>query len=148
VSTVLRQPPLVGRETELAALEAIVRTVRRGGRLAVIEGEAGIGKTRLVEAVLDAARASGATVLAAQAEELEAHRPFAAIVDCVAAAGPAWRGRLDEHLRGWDIRPDVAGERQFRVAETVLELLDELCARAPRDDPAAPLQIALEGSVG
>ena len=131
MSTVLRQPPLVGRETELAALEAIVRTVRRGGRLAVIEGEAGIGKTRLVEAVLDAARGSGATVLAAQAEELEAHRPFAAIVDCVAAAGPAWRGRLDEHLRGWDIRPDVAGERQFRVAETVLELLDELCARAP-----------------
>ena len=131
MSLVPNRPPLVGREAELAALEALVRTVRRGGRVVTVEGEAGIGKTRLVEAILELARSSGAVVLAAQAEELEAYRPFAAIADCVGAAGPTWRERVDEHLRAWEIRPDVAAERQFRVAETVLDLLDELSARGP-----------------
>ena len=127
-----RQPSLVGRQPELAALDQIVRTIRQGGRLAVLEGEAGLGKTRLVEAVLAAARAAGATVLSAKAHELEAHRPFAAIVDCLSDDVPArWRERVDEHLRVWDLRPDVAQERQFRVAETILELLDDLCTRSP-----------------
>jgi predicted ATPase len=97
-----------------------VRTVRRGGRLAVVEGEAGIGKTRLVEAALQTARDTGVAVLAAKAEELESHRPFGPIVDC------AGRERLEAHLGAWDLRPDVGGERQFRIAESVLELLDEL----------------------
>ena len=123
------QPPLVGREAELDALERVVRSVRRGGRTAVVEGEAGIGKTRLVEAALATAREAGAAVLAARAEELDAYRPFAAVVDCLAEAGPGWRERVDEQLRRWELGPDAAAERQFRVAETLLELLDELCAR-------------------
>jgi DNA-binding CsgD family transcriptional regulator len=124
-----RSPPLVGREPELAALAGVVRSVRRGGRFAVIEGEAGIGKTRLVGAALEAARSAGTTALAAAAEELDAYRPFAAIVDCVSEAGPAWRERIDAQLRSWEVGPDAAAERQFRVGETLLELLDELCAR-------------------
>jgi DNA-binding CsgD family transcriptional regulator/tetratricopeptide (TPR) repeat protein len=125
VSTSVR---LVGRDSELAVLVSLVRTVRRGGRLAAVEGEAGIGKTRLVQAALDEARANGAEVLAARAEELDAYRPFAPIVDCVPEP---WRGRVDVHLRAWETGPDAAAERQFRVAETVLELLDELCLHAP-----------------
>jgi predicted ATPase len=58
---------LVGREAELGALESTVRSVRRGGRIAIVEGEAGIGKTRLVEAALATARSSGTAVLAAAA---------------------------------------------------------------------------------
>jgi len=107
------KPPLVGRAAELAALGEFVRTVRRGGRLAVVEGEAGIGKTRLVEAALDLAREAGAAIVSAKAEELDAHRPYGAIADCVGGR------RLDEHLGA------------FRVAETVLELLDGMCARGP-----------------
>ncbi len=114
---------LVGRESELAALGEVVRTVRRGGRLAVVEGEAGIGKTSLIDAALEMARETGVAVLSSKAEELEAHRPYGAIADCVG------RDRLDEQLGVWDLRPDASGERQFRVAETVLELLDGMCAR-------------------
>ena len=128
MSTSVRPPPLVGRDSELAALVSLVRTVRRGGRLAVVEGEAGIGKTRLVDAALDEARTTGAKVLSARAEELDAYRPFTPIVDCVPEP---WRERVDAHLRAWETGPDAAAERQFRVAETVLELLDELCAHAP-----------------
>ncbi len=46
------QPPLpmIGRQAELAALEGHLGTAARGqGRLVVVQGEAGIGKTRLVQ---------------------------------------------------------------------------------------------------
>ena len=107
---------LVGRTTELEALAEVVRTVRRGGRLAVVDGEAGIGKTRLVEAACALARDAGTVVLAARSEELDAYRPFAAIVDCVAEAGTRWRERVDAQLRPWEVGPDAGAERQFRVA--------------------------------
>ena len=48
---------LVGRGPELGE---VVQSVRRGGQLAVVEGEAGIGKTSLIEATLDVARETGA----------------------------------------------------------------------------------------
>ena len=118
------QPTLVGRDSERATLVELVRQVRRGGRVAVVEGEAGIGKTRLVEGALEAARAGDAAVLATKAEELEAHRPFGPIVDLAVGR---WRERLQEQLAGMD----VGVERQFGVAETVLGMLDNLCSRAP-----------------
>ncbi len=62
-----RQPSLVGRLPELAALDEIVRGARRGGQMAVVEGEAGIGKTRLVETAIGAARDAGMTVLSSAA---------------------------------------------------------------------------------
>jgi DNA-binding CsgD family transcriptional regulator/tetratricopeptide (TPR) repeat protein len=117
--------PLIGRAGEFAVLEGLVRRVRRGGGLAVVEGDPGIGKTRLVEAALDVARDAELSVLAARARELESNWPFGPIVDLVG------RERLERHLRTWDLGPDIEGERQFRVAETVLELLDELCTRGP-----------------
>jgi DNA-binding SARP family transcriptional activator len=51
---------LVGRQPELARLQAVAERVS-GGRAAVVvvEGEAGIGKTRLAEAAAQAARAAG-----------------------------------------------------------------------------------------
>ncbi len=52
------QPPsLVGRAPEIAVLRRMLRS--GGGRLALIEGEAGIGKTRLAEAIAAEASALG-----------------------------------------------------------------------------------------
>jgi DNA-binding CsgD family transcriptional regulator/tetratricopeptide (TPR) repeat protein len=121
----VRQSRLVGRVAELAALGQVVGGVRRAGRIAVVEGEAGIGKTRVIEAAVDVARVAGMAVLWSRAEELEAHLPFGAIVDLVG------RGRLDGHVDDGQLRPDVSGEREFRVAESVLELLDVRCAGGP-----------------
>jgi len=45
-----REVPLIGREEELIALKAAVEAMRsRTGSLVLLEGEAGIGKTRLLE---------------------------------------------------------------------------------------------------
>ena len=50
------KPALLEREAELAGLEAALNDARRGaGRLVVIEGSAGIGKTRLLEEARDTA---------------------------------------------------------------------------------------------
>ncbi len=105
--------PLVGRHTELAELNRLVDRAADGGAVALVEGEAGIGKTRLVEEALESARSADATVLSSRAEEVDAHRPFGAVVDCVAAAAePAMRDRLRDALGPAEPAPDVAAERR------------------------------------
>ena len=53
--------PLVGRDREIAAIERVLERVHRQRRGAsiVIEGEAGMGKSRLLAAIEDTARADG-----------------------------------------------------------------------------------------
>ncbi|MCL4764333.1 MAG: AAA family ATPase, partial [Burkholderiales bacterium] len=60
-SAVAEAPPLVGRDDELRQLEAALASVaaRRTGRFVLLRGEAGIGKTRLVEAFARHARTAG-----------------------------------------------------------------------------------------
>jgi hypothetical protein len=52
-------PRLVGRDVELELLVGLLESVRRGSaRCAVIEGEAGIGKTALLGGLIEAATRS------------------------------------------------------------------------------------------
>jgi DNA-binding CsgD family transcriptional regulator len=63
---------LLEREAQLAALQAAADAARRGGgRLVVIEGSAGIGKTRLLAEGRAIVGAAGTRVLAARGGELE-----------------------------------------------------------------------------
>src|SRR5688572_6079930 len=74
------QPALLERETELAALEQALDDARRGaGRLLVIDGPAGIGKTRLMRELRESAGRVGMRVLAARGSELERDFPFAIV---------------------------------------------------------------------
>src|SRR5581483_5313821 len=70
---------LVGRDAEFAALGDVLKRARAGEPAAVlVGGEAGVGKTRLVEEFLGAARSDGAFVLTGQCLELgEEGPPFA-----------------------------------------------------------------------
>ena len=69
-------PPLLERRADLAALSALLDAAREGnGRLAVIEGSAGIGKTRLLGEIRAKAEKLGMRVLSARGGELE--REFA-----------------------------------------------------------------------
>lgn len=72
---------ILGREGELGVLREAVGEARVGcGRIVLIEGEAGIGKTCLVDACL-AELADGFAVLRTRAHELDRHRPFGAFVE-------------------------------------------------------------------
>ena len=59
---------LVGRKGELALAAAAVRQLSEWrASVLVIEGEAGIGKTRLVQSIVDDARSRGVAVFCGQA---------------------------------------------------------------------------------
>ena len=62
----LRRPPLIGREGELARVVEVLDTATPDGRLVVIEGEAGVGKTRLADRVVEVANANGHAVVEAR----------------------------------------------------------------------------------
>src|SRR5215210_2927380 len=72
---------LVERDVELSALATATADAERGaGRLLVVEGPAGIGKTQLLRWVRDYAAARGtARILAARGTELEAHLAFGVV---------------------------------------------------------------------
>jgi DNA-binding SARP family transcriptional activator/tetratricopeptide (TPR) repeat protein len=98
--------PLVGRDAEMAALVEAYRSVAPDGRLMVIEGEAGIGKTRLASALADVVRSGGGAVLTARAYPGEAGIAFAPIVELVRAG--LGRPGADARLR--TVRPDLLAE--------------------------------------
>ena len=77
--------PMVGRDTELAALVAAHDAATARGRVAVLVGEAGIGKSRLAEALAESVSASGGRVLAARAFAAEGTIAYAPIVELLRA---------------------------------------------------------------
>src|SRR5829696_2816726 len=62
---------MVGREEELSSLYAVLDRTADGPAALVLEGEAGIGKSTLWRAGVDAARAQGLRVLLSQPAEVE-----------------------------------------------------------------------------
>jgi len=88
-------PPFVGRDDELGALLAAHGAIGDRGAIAIVEGEVGIGKTRLAEELGEEARRRGATVLSARCyagEQAIAYGPIIALLRAgVAAPGGAMR---------------------------------------------------------
>jgi DNA-binding SARP family transcriptional activator/DNA-binding CsgD family transcriptional regulator len=71
---------LVERERELAELDALLAEARAGtGRVAVVEGPAGVGKTRLLAEARRRAAAEHFLVLGARAGQFERDHPFGAV---------------------------------------------------------------------
>ncbi len=73
--------PMVGREAALASVMAAHRAAIRDGRVVLVAGEAGIGKTRLAEEAIAIVSAGGARTLAARAFASEDGIPYASIVE-------------------------------------------------------------------
>lgn len=85
--------PFVGREEHLAQLAAIAREVHGGAsRYMLIVGEAGIGKTRLLDEAARLARLDGVRVLRSRALELERRITLNPILDALTSID------LDGHL--------------------------------------------------
>ncbi|GIE51150.1 helix-turn-helix transcriptional regulator [Actinoplanes nipponensis] len=134
---------LVGREADLAALrDALKRTRTAEPSTVLVGGEAGVGKTRLIEEFSRAATAEGARVLAGQCLELgEEGLPFApfaaALRRLVHTDGPAvLDGREPDFARLLPELgpppPDAVGEtRRGFLFELVAGLFDRLAAQQP-----------------
>jgi DNA-binding NarL/FixJ family response regulator len=85
-------PSVVGREAELTRIDEFLAEPREEA-LALV-GEPGIGKTTLWQEAVAAARARGATVLAARPAESEAQLAFGGLADLLADFPPALLSRL------------------------------------------------------
>src|SRR2546423_1492219 len=93
------EPALLERDAERDVLVAGLGDARDGhGALLVIEGAAGIGKTRLLREARETAERMGLRVLAARATELEGDFPFGVVRQlfepALAGAEPDRRGAL------------------------------------------------------
>ena len=78
--------PLVGRDVALRRVDAIRRGIASDGRVVVLAGEPGIGKSRLAQAIADEARAAGAVVLATSAYAAEQRIAYGPIVGALEIA--------------------------------------------------------------
>ncbi|WP_162005312.1 AAA family ATPase [Dictyobacter vulcani] len=88
-TTQARQPgylPLIGRSTEWEILRSAYQKASSHGQILVLEGELGIGKTRLAEELLTYARQQDATILMARCYEAEQHMDYSSIVAGLRAA--------------------------------------------------------------
>ena len=76
----ISSPELIGRAAELSSLHAALDDARAGqGRVVVVEGDAGLGKTRLVEHFTS--HAAGVRVLAGGGIPLAADVPYAPMIE-------------------------------------------------------------------
>jgi len=110
---------LVGREDELDLLRSALEGSLSGHRsICLIEGEAGIGKSRLVDELLSVARSRGANCLLGFGDSIEQHAPY-----------HAWQEILRTYF---GIDPAMSQvERQHRVVEKLKTIDDEMELRAP-----------------
>src|SRR6266536_2201578 len=140
---------LLGRRRELELLEGVLSNARSGHPgFVVVSGEAGIGKTRLLEELAEIAARSGCLTLEARAAEFERELPFGVLTDAfdaylksldkqaldrlamdrlgaLAVVFPSL-GALDEA-----VEYPVSALERFRVYQAVRELIERLAARSP-----------------
>jgi DNA-binding CsgD family transcriptional regulator len=102
-------PVVVGRDSELASIRDFVSTISDGAAALVLQGEAGMGKTTLWRAGVEAAEERAAYVLQAQPAESETALSFSGLGDLLDPV-------LDEALE-----PLAAGQRSALARALVLE---------------------------
>jgi len=134
-SRINSESPLVGRQAEREALREPLEGLLRGGngdghsgaRIVIIEGEAGIGKSRLVEDTRAQAEALGLGAFSGWGDAVERTSPY-----------HAWRGVFMQLLDAEHI-----GDPELRARHVLnlLELEPELLRLAPLLNPVLSLDL-------
>jgi len=141
------ETPLVGREPEIGRLrEALARAWAGHGQVAVVLGEAGIGKSRLIAELVGDAVERGGHVLLGGGHESDQILPFGPWVDCfrtgqvtqdlevLQSLGPVWRAELARLLPDLEVpgsEPVTGTGDYLRLFESIAKLLAHLAARSP-----------------
>ena len=135
--------PVVGREDELAAVEAFLGRIQAGPSALVLSGEPGIGKTTLWEVGVEEAERRVKHVLVHRSTEAEAHLSFTGLSDLLGAVFeevapslvPLRRRVLEVALRLTE-----PGDQPLDMPAVGLAMLDVLRLQAGRN----PVLIALD----
>ncbi|MFL5953810.1 MAG: AAA family ATPase, partial [Gaiellaceae bacterium] len=128
------EPVLRGRSRELDAIEDLVEHVGERGGALVLVGEAGIGKSALLDAARDLAATRGVRTLSTIGVESEAHLPFAGLHRLLAPTLEQL-DRLPAPQRAavqaaFGLSDDAASDF-FRIALGALELLSDAAVSSP-----------------
>ena len=131
---------LVGRTAELEQMGKLLGDAEAGEPVVLlVSGDAGVGKTRLLQELTRRATERGFTVLSGRCAELADTVPYLPLADALraAASGPladvvAARPVLTRLLPDRDIKPgDLPGTAQQQLFGAVLGMLAELASRTP-----------------
>jgi ATP/maltotriose-dependent transcriptional regulator MalT len=118
--------PLRGREQELAEVDRVLGTLADGrGSVLLVEGAAGIGKTRLLDEALLRASAQGAHVASGRAEAIGAAAPLTPLLHALTTGETPIVERAE--VRALE-RP---GDQRFWLLEELAELLELRCRITP-----------------
>lgn len=144
---VLSPRPLIGRDAELATLRDVLAEAWAGrGRMVILVGDAGVGKSRVLEALGAEWQARGGRVLSGRSYETEQILPFAPWVEAVRSANAtalaavldgldverrAELARLLPELKSPGPERSMAPENSLRLFEGLALLLAGLAAREP-----------------
>jgi DNA-binding CsgD family transcriptional regulator len=132
---------LVGRDAEIARLAALLDDAAAGRAVtALVSGDAGVGKSRLVTEATTIAIQQGFTVLSGQCAEIGDSVPYLPFADALRTAPP----RVEEAIKarpvlswvlpdtGWQTaEADWSGLTRQQMFGAVLGLLAELATEAP-----------------
>jgi DNA-binding SARP family transcriptional activator/predicted ATPase len=124
--------PLVGRDADLVALNAAYDAAAETGGLAVIEGEAGIGKSRLANELARRAEGQGAVVLSTRCHEDEGALAYGVVVELLRD------GLRRESPDRWliDVMPERLADASLLLPE-LGHLADDLPVPPPLSGPGA-----------
>jgi tetratricopeptide (TPR) repeat protein len=114
--------PMVGRESEQANLRRAVDEALAGrGGLALVAGEAGVGKSRLVGEIGGEAEARGMRVLTGHCVEMESAPPYLPYVEMIEQAISSPRSPLALREALGDVAPEIA-----RIAPALRRLYPDI----------------------
>src|SRR3954452_23200426 len=125
---------LFGRERDVAALEAFVAQAAGDGGAVLVTGEAGVGKTAVVDVVAAGARQRGVRVLRAAGTEFEAALSFAGLNQLLHPALDGLDGLEEADRRTLRVALGLGEGRtsdEFAVAQATVRLLAHLTETAP-----------------
>jgi DNA-binding SARP family transcriptional activator/Tfp pilus assembly protein PilF len=95
-ATTAAQPDaMIDREAETATLLQVLDGLTVSGEVIAVTGSAWMGKTRLLEELVVAARESGRSVLSTRAFRMEQELPFGVVAQLLRSAAPLIERRLD-----------------------------------------------------
>jgi DNA-binding SARP family transcriptional activator len=138
-----RRAPLVARSEELGCLLETWAACREQKRstIAIIEGDSGTGKTRLLEELLDRARLDRAAVAAVRAVEADSAEPFATLIGLarggmldmpgLTAASTQSLGVLAARIPEWADRFSPSQENGLAIGRAFIEVVGSILQEQP-----------------
>ena len=139
---------MVGRRDQMTTLQhALEQALDHGGRIVVVAGEAGIGKTRLIQEFTADAAARGLRILTAWCHETEQPLPFRPWIDALRGTGPALESMVRDGMSATSraslarVFPELASVDEKPAATTtdehavLFEALSELVRQTAKETP-------------